>query len=114
VNAAPQKRFMVLIASFIYLLDVPGQTRRSNSDEQHANLNWAESSSQAYRNKYALMAPISNPSTSFPGTHFHILIYSLFAACSSIVKKNFQALNTAMCMPIAMFVNQIIYFQNNA
>jgi hypothetical protein len=49
-------------------------------DEQHANLNWAESSSQACRNEYALMPPISNPSTSFPGNHFQILISSLFVA----------------------------------
>lgn len=56
-------------------LGVQGPMRRSNLDDQNSNLDWAESSSQACSNEYALMPPISNPTTSIPGNIFHTIIY---------------------------------------
>ncbi|KAF3333627.1 Protein REVEILLE 8 [Carex littledalei] len=40
--------------------------RRSNLNDRNSNFDWAESSSQVCRNEYALMPPISNPTTSVP------------------------------------------------
>ncbi|XP_078178526.1 protein REVEILLE 4-like isoform X2 [Carex rostrata] len=52
--------------AFAEYLSVQGPMRRSNLDDQNSNLDWAESSSQACSNEYALMPPISNPTTSVP------------------------------------------------
>lgn len=104
------KKIHGIDSKFLLILNlgVHGQMRRSNLDEQSANLNWAESSSQACRNEYTLMPPISNATTSFPGTHFHILIYSYlliiyYASASRII-------SVKILFQISMTLKEILGF----
>ncbi|KAJ4782416.1 Homeodomain-like superfamily protein [Rhynchospora pubera] len=62
--------------TFAEYLGGQGSMRSSNLDDQNSNINWAESSSQAYQNDYALVPPISNPPTSVPAMPNLCQVYS--------------------------------------
>ncbi|KAJ3686727.1 hypothetical protein LUZ61_015891 [Rhynchospora tenuis] len=62
--------------TFAEYLGGQGSMRRSNLGDQNSNINWAESSSQAYQNDYAIVPPISNPHTSVPAMPNLCQVYS--------------------------------------
>ncbi|KAJ4808850.1 Homeodomain-like superfamily protein [Rhynchospora pubera] len=62
--------------TFAEYLGGQGSMGSSNLDDQNSNINWAESSSQAYQNDYALVPPISNPPTSVPAMPNLCQVYS--------------------------------------